>query len=256
MHEYTDIQTQTAPYGYDPCDTNGFISYITNIDWIGVSILCCGAAWVTYQYHQPIPSRLYYVVQPILRAVAAVAHRLAIDIARFLLTILGIVAELLLEASYLLPALLRGSRSRINQIVDTLRPPLRTTSRFCDRCWHSHLANLTWQYLRAFRELLNNTLFWGVMISILWVCLHLNSDDKQNDNADLDVRRYVVPSWVIKARPENRPRDGSSSHYMSEDDFAHLLDSHTHESHLISAISIALKRPFADRAYHEQTLSV
>lgn len=218
MRNYTG-EKQIAAFGCDPCDNVSIFSTF-EIDWVAVSLVCSVAGWVTYQYYQPQNESLSNAIEPLLHTATAVARRLAIDLARFLFTILGIVAELLLEGTYAWARLLHRFQCWINKIFDRWRPAIQDKLIEVDAAYHSHQVNLARQRLRAFSKLFVKALGWGLLVRIMWVCLRSRSVDNGNDLANLDVRQYVIPSWVIKARPENRPHDGSSSHYRSGDYYA------------------------------------
>lgn len=175
-------------------------------------------SWAYYQTHHEEVGKLFSGWEGFAQAVSLIIGRAAVSLAQFVLVILGILAQLVLLAGRITLRLVHGLRAVVRDLQEALRPAATEIYVMYDTANHGHLANLTRQQLRAARATLAYYIRWGVAIG--FVLLIISGPPTENDTSvapEPAIRPYVVPDWVIKALPENRPRDGSSSHYRPDD---------------------------------------
>jgi hypothetical protein len=225
MRKYDDHGTQAHAWAASqPSDRthDGVKTTATvGIDWITVSILCLFIGWVCSQYYHVETGNISRTGKPFVRAVFAIVRRLATDLARFMLTILAITAELLLWGKNAWFATVRKNRAEISRYTASALQPIATkVSLHYDTANHSHRANLARQHVRALHTHSAAILRWIAIIGVTYIILNGSPTGKDVSLAEDEGQTHVVPVWVIKARPENRPGVGSSSHYRPEHEFA------------------------------------
>ena len=187
-----------------------------DMDWIAVALVALAISWMYSQTYQPGTGSLSQRGAPLVRAALAVVRRLATDLARYVLTILAITAELLLEGKNTSSAILHRVGREVNRVIDTARPAASKAWVCYDSMFHSHHVNVARQRLRSACAFAGTVICWVIAVSAMLTFFVLPSAKDSTAPASYDIQPYVVPAWVIKARPENRPRDGSSSHYQPE----------------------------------------
>jgi hypothetical protein len=191
------------------------------IDWITVSILLIFVSWICSQYYHVETGNISRTGKPFVHAIFAIVRRLATDLARFMLTILAITAELLLWGKNASLAAVRKNREEISRYTaSALQPIAKKVSLHYDTANHSHRANLARQYLRALNTHVAVILRWVAIVGIAYLILGGPHTAKELSPGEDKVQTHVLPIWAIKARPENRPEVGSSSHYRPEHEFA------------------------------------
>lgn len=219
MQENADHHAQTAAFAAarhrDRVNEYGNTTPTTETYWIGVALVSLATGWICFQYYQPEAGNLFTHGGPLVRAVFAIARRLITDLARFVLTILAITAELLLAGSMIGSFILRKAYAVAKRIVYAVWGPAATKAmQQYDAAMHSHNTNVARQRWRSIRSSASFILSWAAAICTTLVIITGPFQENDTSLEGLDIRSYVVPAWVIKARPENRPHDGSSSHYQ------------------------------------------
>lgn len=184
-------------------------------DWIAITAIVFLAGFICYQlqFYEPETGQFQHHAPPLARATTGIARRVGADLVRFVLNVLAMIAELLLEARngwwYTLFKFGRG----IRYIVTALEPVATRIWRYYDSAKHSHYANLSRQRCRSARAFSVVLLPRAIAIG---AALHFFVIPSVMNSIFLDrypIYPYQAPAWVIKARPENRPYEGSSSHY-------------------------------------------
>lgn len=219
MRKTADYHARAAAFAAtrqrDRSNEYGNTTPTNDTDWIVVALVSLAAGWICFQYFQPETGNLSTHGGPLIRATFAIARRLVTDLARFVLTILAITAELLLAGSMIGSFILRKAYAVTKRLLRAVCAPVATKIwQQYDATVHSHHANVARQRWRIARSSAGYVLRWAAAICTTLVII--TGPIRENDTSleGLDVRSYVVPAWVIKARPENRPHDGSSSHYQ------------------------------------------
>jgi hypothetical protein len=225
MRKYDDHGPQAhawaVPHPSNQVHDDAIITATASIDWITVSILLIFVGWICSQYYHVETGNISRTGKPFVHAIFAIVRRLATDLARFMLTILAITAELLFWGKNASLAAVRKNREEISRYTaSALRPIATKVSLRYDTVNHSHRANLVRQYLRTFHTHLAAVLRWVAIIGVAYIILNGSPNGKDVSLAEDEGKTQVVPVWVIKARPENRPEVGSSSHYRPEQGFA------------------------------------
>jgi hypothetical protein len=191
------------------------------IDWITVSILLIFVGWICSQYYHVETGNISWTGKPFVHAIFAIVRRLATDLARFMLTILAIAAELVLRGKNASLAAIRKNREEISRYTASALQPIATkVSLHYDTANHSHRANLARQHVRALHTHVVVILRWVAIVGVAYLILGGPHTAKELSPGEDKVQRHVLPIWAIKARPENRPEAGSSSHYRPEHEFA------------------------------------
>jgi hypothetical protein len=208
----------------------------TGTDWILITFLALVACLICYQlqFYEPETGDFSQHAPPLARATLGIARRLGADLARFLLNILAIIAQLFLEAWNAFIAALRKTGRGVKLVIATFEPYATEAWRKYDTARHSHYANAARQYFRDARAFFARILPWTIVVGAFFNVFVAPYMGNGISLEDYDIRHYVVPVWVIKARPENRHYEGSSSHYRrdpvdlqsieGEDTHAHLLE--------------------------------
>jgi hypothetical protein len=155
-----------------------------------------------------------------------------------LLNILAIIAQLFLEAGNAFIATLRKIGRGVKLGIATLEPYATEAWRKYDSAKHSHYANAARQYSRDARAFVVKFLPWAIVVGALFNLFVVPYMGNGISLEDYDIRSYVVPVWVIKARPENRHYEGSSSHYRRDPvDLQSIKEEDTHV-HLLEHVEI------------------
>jgi hypothetical protein len=190
----------------------------TGTDWILVTFLALVACLICYQlqFYEPETGDLSQHAPPLARATLGIARRLGADLARFLLNILAIIAQLFLEAWNAFIAALRKTGRGFKLVIATLEPYATEVWTRYDTAKHSHYANAARQYFRDARAFFARILPRAIVVGAVCNFFLLPCMGNGISLEDYDIRHYVVPVWVIKARPENRHYEGSSSHYRRD----------------------------------------
>jgi hypothetical protein len=190
----------------------------TSTDWITVALVSIVVGWMCYQlqFYEPETGHFQHHAPPLARATLGIARRLASDTVRFALNILAIIAELLLAARNTFTAALRKTGRGVKLVIAALKPFATEIWRCYDTVKHSHYANLVRQRLRSARASFATILPWTIVVSAAFKVFVLPSIGNSTSLEGYDIRPYVVPLWVIKARPENRHYEGSSCHYRPD----------------------------------------
>jgi hypothetical protein len=225
MREYDDHGAQAhawaASHSSDRTHDGVNTPATIGIDWIAVSILLIFVGWICSQYYHVETGNISRTGKPFVHAIFAIVRRLATDLARFMLTILAITAELLLWGKNASLAAVRKNREEISRYTaSALQPVAKKVLLRYDTANHSHRANLARQYLRALNTYFAAVLRWVAIIGVAYIILNGWPTGEHVSLADDEGRTHMFPLWVIKARPENRPEVGSSSHYRPEHEFA------------------------------------
>lgn len=193
------------------------------LDWIAVCVLSIAVLWACsqLQHYHPETDQVQHHGPAFFRATLGIARRVGADLVQFVFSLLAMVAELFLEARNKLTATVFQVGTGLTSLVAGFDPALPNNPVYLmrfDVAYHSHYANLARQHLRGARALLFTILCWvipiGAVLTFIVTPLINNSTSLESH----DIHPYVVPIWVIKARPEDRPRDGSSSHYRPRPD--------------------------------------
>lgn len=220
MQEYTDYRSQpralAATASIHSFNRDGNTTIKSDTDWLAVAVVCILAGWIWSQYNQVEIGNLAKAGKPFFHAIYAILRRLAADLALFVITILAITAELLLECKKTWLATLRKLRASISRRIDSWRPIAEDFWLQYDLASHSHHANLARQRLRALQTSVGTIIRWAAIIGAASVIINAAPTEDDNSLENADVLPYVVPTWVVRARPENRPYEGSSSHYREE----------------------------------------
>lgn len=223
----THTQMQVMRAEKDPCADCRDFSTSTETDWLAILLALAaavysGAHYIGYDFEY-LQHYLHFARSPHVRAIAAVLQSLAINLIRFILAFLGITLLLVLECKKALYYLVR--RFSRSGFVSTLAGGASVTEMIgvhFDAANHSHHANATRQRLRVGRARLGALLRWGISVAFAVVLFHGPPDFTDSPPAiEHEIRRYVVPAWVVLARPENRYHDRSNSHYVHSEE--HLV---------------------------------
>jgi hypothetical protein len=207
----------------------------TSRDWILVTFLAIVACLICYQhqFYEPETGDFSHHAPPLARATLGIARRLGADLARFLLNILAVTAQLFLEAGNTVIATLRKIDRGLKLVTAALEPAATRIWTRYDTAKHSHYANLTRQRLRSVRGFAAAILPWAMVVGALFKVFVVPYMENGISLEDYGIRSYVVPVWVIKARPENRHYEGSSSHYRPDDIDVHAIQEENASAHLI-----------------------
>lgn len=212
----------------------------TGTDWILITFLALVACLICYQlqFYEPETGDFSQHAPPLARATLGIARRLGADLARFLLNILAIIAQLFLEAGNTFVAALRKTGRGFKLAIAALEPYATNVWRKYDTAKHSHYANAARQYFRSARACAVSLLPWAIAVGALFNVFVVPYMGNGISLEDYDIRHYVVPVWVIKARPENRHYEGSSSHYRRDPvDLQSIEEEDTHE-HLLEHVEM------------------
>jgi hypothetical protein len=225
MDRYTDHSAQARAWAASSPSSrdHGSITttITTGIGWIPITMALIVTGWICSQYYHIETKDISRTGKPFARAVFAIVRRLAIDLIRFMLTILAITAELLLWAKNSCIAAIRKNRAEISTYTaSVLRPIAKKVWLRYDTANNSHHANLVRQRVRDFQTHVAAILRWVAIISVAYIILNGSPFAKEISPAEGEGLSHMVPVWVINARPENRPAVGSSSHYRPEQQFA------------------------------------
>jgi hypothetical protein len=231
MDSYTDPSTQAHAWAasHPSNQTHGGVitTIMTGIDWIPISIVCILTGWVCTQYYHIETGDISRTGKPFVRAIFAIFRRLAIDLVRFMLTILAITAELLLWGKNAWIAAIHKNRAEISRYTaSALRPIATRVWLRYDTANHSHRANLARQHVRAFYTHVAGIMRWVAIIGVAYIILNGLPTINEKSPAEDEGQTHMVPVWVIKARPENCHQDGSSSHYRPEHDLSCVQEPH------------------------------
>lgn len=222
MRSFTDILEQVIESVYaaynedDNIYSSEAITNTAETDWLAVLIVFTLVLWICSQYYQPLEfARFLESDEPLIRAASNVVQSVAVESARFVLVFLVITLELVVKAGESIPTPLRWAKGAIfDYYTKTWEPVAEAISLRYDTINHSHYANLTRQKLRAASA-------WAGYAAIGIAVLGFVGGPIVKEHyalRALDIKDYVVPDWVIRAQPQNRPRDGSSSHYRPGND--------------------------------------
>lgn len=237
MHRFTYYLFQVAAYAtagpsdlleqYDnieetTIERHDIVEEATSIgtDWIAIAVLSIVACCVLYQlqFYEPETEHFQQHAPPLARATLSIVRRLGSDIARFILNILAITVELLLAVKNICIAIFWLIGTGFKLLIVALTPFATRVWRYYDSAKHSHYANLARQRWRSARAFFVSVLPWAIAVGAVFMFFVVPSMDSSISLDDYDIRSYVVPVWVIKARPENRHYVGSSSHYRPDID--------------------------------------
>jgi hypothetical protein len=208
----------------DPCA--GFHTPLaaTETDWLAIflalaAVVYSGAHYIGHDFEY-INHYLYLARSPSIRTACAIFQRLAIDFIRFILAVLGIILVLVLEFKNAIASL--SHRFWNGSVVNSLGEytwVIEKISMHYDAANHGRRAYATRQGLRAARAQIGTLLRWGLPVAVLLVIIHGPPDYTDSPPTSRpEVRPYVIPGWVIRARPENRHKDRSNSHYIPSDE--------------------------------------
>ena len=204
----------------DPCADGRSSLAEAETDWLPIilafgTIVYAGANYIGHKFGF-ISLYTSLARSPYVRITCAVFQRIAIDCIRYVLAVLGIALIIILECKKALSSFFRGDWC--SSAASSLRENTSAFERMSlqyDAASNGHCANATRQQLRAARARLGTLLWWAIPVAAMLMLLHGPPEYKDSSpKIEPQVRSYVVPSWVITARPENRRRDGSSSHYV------------------------------------------
>jgi hypothetical protein len=198
----------------DPCADG---STATETDWF---VICLALAAVAYSGAHYIGHEFEYINhfshlarKPYVRTTGVILQSLVVDFIRFILAVLGIIFFLVLECKNAISSF--SSHFWDGSTLGESTSAIKWMSLQYDAISHSHRANATRQGLRATRARIGTVLRWGIPVVALVLLLHGPPDS--TDSLPVikpEVRPYSFPSWVIRARPENRHYDRSNSHYV------------------------------------------
>jgi hypothetical protein len=193
----------------------------TEADWLAIflalaTVVYSSAHYIGYDFEY-LRHYLHFARSPCVSTISAVLHRLAIDFIRFVLAILGITLILVLECKKALFSL--SYRSWNVSFVGILGGSTIVAEKIgqqYDVASNSHHANATRQRFRAASARLGTLLRWGIPMIAAIVIFHGPPDftDSPPTRKHDEVRPYMIPNWVILARPENRWHDRSNSHHV------------------------------------------
>jgi hypothetical protein len=221
MHEYTDSYSQAAAFvaagSSDSIERHGNSkkSLSTDSDWIGVTLLSLAVGCMCIRSYQPESGIFSHQGAQLVRTAFAIAYRIATDLARFVLSVLAIKAELLLHGTNTVWAALHRIGTEISKLIaDFLYPVATTIWTSYDAVYHGHHANVARQRFNHARTFAGLAICWAIIIDAVLRLFVIPSVGTSASLEDYDIQPYVVPAWVVKARPENRPHDGSSSHFQ------------------------------------------
>ncbi|GAB7328146.1 hypothetical protein MBLNU13_g00175t1 [Cladosporium sp. NU13] len=184
------------------------------MDWYAGTVIVLLAGFICYQiqFYEPETGQFQHHVPPLVRATTGIARRVGADLVRFVLNILAMIAELIIEGGNGFWYTLRKFGRGIRHIITALEPPATRIWRYYDSTKHGHYANLTRQRFRracAFSVAnLPRAIAIGAVLNFVVVPSVMNSIFLDT----YEIYPYQAPAWVLKARPENRPYVGSSSH--------------------------------------------
>lgn len=192
----------------------------TGMDWITVAISSIVACCVLYQlqFYEPETGQFSHHARPLARATLGIVRRLGSDTARFILNIFAITFELLLAVKNICIATFWLIGTGFKLLIVALTPFATRVWRCYDNANHSHYANLARQRWRSARAFSVAVLPWAIAVSAAFTFFVVPNMENSISLDDYDIRSYVVPVWVINARPENRHYVGSSSHYRDSID--------------------------------------
>jgi hypothetical protein len=208
----------------DPCaDCRG---PPTETDWVAIflalaALIYSGAHYIGYEFEY-LQHYFHFARSPYVSTIVAVFQRLAIDLISFVLAVLGITLILVLECKKALSSLsYRSWHGSIVGILGGSTAMAEKISQQYDAASNSHHANATLQRFRAARGRLATLLLWGIPMAAVLILFHGPPDftDSPRARKHDEIRHYMVPSWVILARPENRWQDRSNSHYVPSDEY-------------------------------------
>jgi len=230
MHSFAHYAYEVALFatsGYsDIIERNGNIeetssssSSSSRVGWFVGAVIFFLACFVCYQlqFYEPETGQFQEHATPLMRATTGIARRVGADLVRFVLNIFAMVGRLLLEAVNASWYTLRKFGRGVRHVIAAMEPDAMRVWRFYDSARHSHHANLTRQRFRSACAFFMSSLLWAIPIgSVLHflVVLPVMSSSMFLDR--YEIYPYQAPAWVLKARPENRPYEGSSSHYRPD----------------------------------------
>jgi hypothetical protein len=133
MHEYTDYYSQAAAVvaagSSDSIERHGNIKKTLSTDshWIGVTLLSLAVGCMCVRSYQPESGRFSHQGSQLIRTAFAIVYRIATDLARFLLSVLAIKAELLLQGTNTVWAALHRIGTEISRLIAAFLYPVATT---------------------------------------------------------------------------------------------------------------------------------
>jgi hypothetical protein len=212
----------------------------TGTDWILITFLALVACLICYQlqFYEPETGDFSQHAPPLARATLGIARRLGADLARFLLNILAIIAQLFLEAGHTFVATFRKIGRGFKLVIAALEPYATDVWRRYDSAKHSHHANAARQYSRDARAFFIRLLPWAIVFGAIFNIFVVPYMGNGISLEDYDIRHYVVPVWVIKARPENRHYEGSSSHYRRDPVDLQSIEEEVTHAHLLEHVEM------------------
>ena len=209
----------------DTIEQNGNVGETTSsssssgVGWFVGAVISFLACFVCYQlqFYEPETGQFQEHATPLMRATTSIARRVGADLVRSVLNIFAMLGWLLLEAVnaswYTLRKFGRGAR----YVIAAMEPDAMRVWRFYDSAKHSHHANLARQRFRRACAFLAAILCWAIPIgSVLHFLVLLPAMNSSMFLDRYEIYPYQAPAWVLKARPENRPYEGSSSHYRPD----------------------------------------
>ena len=212
-----DIEDVTS----DTIKRNGNIEVTTSSSGMGWSVgtvIVLFACFVCYQlqFYEPETGELQHHARPLMRAATGIACRVGADLVRFVLNILAVVARLLPEAVNASLYTLRKFGRGVRQVIAAMEPDAMRVWRYYDSARHGHYANLSRQQFRRACAFSAANLRWAIAIGAVLHLLVVPFVMNNMFSDRYDIYPYQAPAWVSKARPENRPYEGSSSHYRPD----------------------------------------
>jgi hypothetical protein len=206
MEMYTDYYSQAA----------ALAALGSNIDtnWRTVTLVSLALGWLCFQRYQLNTGDLSHKGMQLVRTASGIAQRTATNRARSGLNTLAKNLEMLLEGISTGSTTVQKVDTEIDSINAILRPVAIKIWTRCDAAYHSHNANVARQRLRHARTFAGSAFCWAIIMGTVTMFIIGPSLRNSASLESHDIHPYVVPAWVVKARPENRPRDGSSSHYQ------------------------------------------
>lgn len=206
----------------DTIEQNGNIeeaSSSSGVGWFVGTVILFLACFVCYQlqFYEPETGQFQEHATPLMRATTGIARRVGADLVRSVLNIFAMVGRLLLEAVNASWYTLRKFGRGIRYVIAAMEPDAMRVWRFYDSAKHSHHANLARQRFRRACALSAAILRWAIPIgSVLHFLVVLPVMNSSMFLDRYEIYPYQAPAWVLKARPENRPYEGSSSHYRPD----------------------------------------
>lgn len=184
-------------------------NWASNVDHGALFLTAIIGGWIFYWHYRVEFDNIFRNWSGFTRAIKYIIGHLALDLTRFVLAILGIMAQIVLFASTFTGSVSRrGQLATSNAFGQVLRRSIISVSRSYDTIHHSQGLTQARQSLRYAHAFAAKYLPYPIAIAILAIACFQVPDF----NRDPEIVP-IAPVWVTKA--QNRLRDQSSFDYTS-----------------------------------------